>query len=274
MNRKLFRQQAADTFTSPERINEYIRVTGPSLPVFLIALLVCVASACVWLFQGTVTDTVKLSGVIFPHRGVIGVNIPIGGVVTDVFAKRGRYVYQGEKLLGFVQNGASGVVTAPVTGVVLSYKAENEGFNAFESCVYLLPQEESMQNRDLITYVSFKELRKLAIGMEVQVSPADLSREEYGYMIGHIVEIANYPTDKAEAASRFKVEQFASDIFPKETAYEVKVVLDSAPGHPEQIRWSHRHRERINIAVGTFCNLQIVTRKRPVYELIFKLADK
>lgn len=84
MSKKLFRQQAADTFTSSEHINEYIRVTRPSLPVFLIALLVCVASACIWLFQGTVTDSVKYSGIIFPYRGVTDVSVFTEGVVTDV----------------------------------------------------------------------------------------------------------------------------------------------------------------------------------------------
>ena len=272
MNNKLFRQQAADTLTSPGQINEYIRVTGPSLCIFLIALLVCVASVCVWAFYGTVSDTVKVSGVVFPHQGVKSVHIPNEGIVTEVIAKRGRYVQKGENLLRFVREGISGNITAPVSGVVLSYKRENESFKAFESCVYLLPLAEKMQYRELIAYVPFKDLRKLKVGMEVQVSPTDLPREEYGYMVGHIIEIANYPTTKEEASSQFKVEQFAADIFPSETAFEIKVLLDVNPENHEQIHWSHKHRENVNVAVGTFCNLQIVTRKRPVYDLIFKLT--
>ena len=96
-----------------------------------------------------------------------------------------------------------------------------------------------MQYRELIAYVPFKDLRKLKVGMEVQVSPTDLPREEYGYMVGHIIEIANYPTTKEEASSQFKVEQFAADIFPSETAFEIKVLLDVNPENHEQIHWSH-----------------------------------
>lgn len=272
MKNKLFRQQAADTFTSPERINEYIRVTGPSLYVLLIALLVCVASVCIWAYYGKVTDSVKVSGIIFPHQGTEGVHVPHDGVVAEVFARRGRYVHRGENLFRFIREGTSGVITAPVSGVVLSYKEENESFKAFESCVYLLPQEESArQGRELVAYVTFKDLRKLAIGMEVQVSPTDLPREEYGYMIGRITEIAAYPTAKEEAVSRFKIEQFATDIFPQETAFEIKILLDADPENQDKVRWSHKKREDVFISVGTFCDLQIITRKRSVYELIFRL---
>lgn len=272
MKNKLFRQQATDPFTSPERVNEYIRVTGPSLYVLLIALLVCVASICTWAYYSKVTDSVKVSGIVFPHQGTIGVHAPHDGVVTEVFARRGRYVHRGENLFRFVREGTSGIVSAPVSGVVLSYKEENESFKAYESCVYLLPQEEgSLPSRELVAYVTFKDLRKLAIGMEVQVSPVDLPREEYGYMIGHITEIAVYPTAKEEAVSRFKVEQFATDIFPQETAFEIKVLLDCDPDNPDEILWSHRKRENVSISVGTFCNLQIITRRRSVYELIFRL---
>lgn len=274
MSNKLFRQQATETFGSSERINEYIRVTGPSLYIFLIALLVCVSSVCIWAFYGTVTDSIKVSGIVFPHQGVSGIHIPYEGIVTEVMAKRGRYVQKGENLLRFVHEGTSGSIAAPMPGVVLSYKRENESFKAFENCVYLLPLEETMQNRELIAYVTFKDLRKLKIGMEVQVSPIDLPREEYGYMIGRIIEIANYPIAKEDASSQFKVEQFVSDIFPSETAFEIKVLLDVDKKNHGKICWSHRHRENVSVTIGTFCDLQIITRKRPVYDLIFKLTGK
>lgn len=274
MANKLFRQQAADEFTSPEQVNDYIRVTGPSLYVFLIAMIVFVAAVIVWAGYGSVADYVKVKGVVFPHEGIESVSTPHEGVVTRQLVRRGDVVKPGDALFRFVHNGVSGVVTAPKEGVVLASKNEREGFSPFEACVYLLPQSASLHGRELITYVAFTDLRKLKEGMEVQVSPADMPREEFGYMLGRIVSIDRYPSTRTEAALRFKMEEMAALVFPEQAGYEVRIILDEDPKNPGRIRWSHAGRGEVDIRMGTLCELQIVTERRPVLEMLFKAKQK
>lgn len=270
MANKLFRQQAADRFTSPEQVNDYIRVTGPSLYVILAAMGIFVAAVIVWACYGTVADYVQVQGVVFPHDGMTAVSTPHRGVITEQLARRGDFVERGQPLFRFVNEGVSGVVTAPEEGVVLAYKNERESFNPFEACVYLLPQEAVEQGRELVAYVPFEELRKLKEDMEVQVSPADMPREEFGYMLGRIVSIDRYPSTRSEAALRFKMEELAELVFPEKGGYEVHIRLDEDPEHPGRVKWSHQGREQVDIRLGTLCQLQIVTNRRPFLELLFK----
>lgn len=270
MANKLFRQQATDTFTSPEQVNDYIRVTGPSLYVMLTAMVLIVAAVIVWASYGSVADYVKVKGVVFPHEGMEVVSTPHQGVVTQQLVRRGDIVRPGDALFRFVHDGVSGVVTAPKAGVVLASKNEREHFQPYEACVYLLPQQAALQGRELVAYVAFTDLRKLHEGMEVQVSPADMPREEFGYMLGRIVSIDRYPSTRTEAALRFKMEELASLVFPEQAGYEVRIVLDEDPAHPGQIRWSHSGRGEVDIRMGTLCELQIVTQRRPVLEMLFK----
>ncbi|MEF9931133.1 MAG: hypothetical protein RR770_02360 [Bacteroidales bacterium] len=270
INDKLFRQQSLDGLSGTEQITEHLRVTHPSLILLLAGLFACCISVTIWVIYGTITDQVQIHGVVFPHNGITRISTPYDGVVSESYVKRGKFVRQGDPLLRIMCNGVPGIVRAQVPGVVLSFKAENEHFSALEPTVYLLFQEQAMINRELIAYVPFIELRKLKVGQQVQVTPSDLKREEYGYMIGHIASIANYPTTKEEAISQFKVQQFASEIFPTSTAYEVKITLDNDELHPNKIHWSRNKSKDIAISVGTFCNLQIITDRKPIYELVFK----
>ncbi len=271
MKNKLFRQQATDRMTSPERVNDYVRVTGLSVYVLLTALLACVVALCLWIGYGTVNDFVKVQGVVFPHEGIVKVHTPHEGTVTDAYVRPGSYVRQGARLFHYSTHGTTGQVTAPCSGIVLSLKGEHESFQAFETCASLYPQdEEGQQLREVRTFVTFSDLRKLAVGMAVQVSPADLSREEHGYMHGRITEIATYPTARTEAVKNFLSEDLANAVLPKEeAAFEVKVLLDAHPSLAGEIRWSHQPPANAGVRIGTFCSLQILTRRRPILDLLF-----
>ncbi len=271
MKNKLFRQQATDRITSPEKVNDYVRIMRSSLYVLLAALLSVVVAVGLWMGQGTVNDFVKLSGVVFPHQGFINISASHDGMVTEVCAHRGQFVREGEKLFRFFREGTFGYVTTSRSGILLSVKGENESFNAFESCASLFPQEEAeRQMREVTAFVTFKDLRKLKTGMEVQVSPADLSREEYGYMTGRIIDIGAYPVGREEMVKHFRSEELANAVFPEEAAFEVKILLDEDASRPGQIRWSHKASAQTDICIGTFCHIQVLTRQRPVMELIFK----
>ena len=50
----LFRKKSLDRVTSPEELNDYIRVTTPSVWLILIATVVLLAGILVWSVFGTV----------------------------------------------------------------------------------------------------------------------------------------------------------------------------------------------------------------------------
>ena len=50
----IFRQKSMDRVSSPEQLNDYIRVTTPSVWVVLIALVLLLAGMLVWSIFGTV----------------------------------------------------------------------------------------------------------------------------------------------------------------------------------------------------------------------------
>jgi hypothetical protein len=63
MNEKLFRKNSIEKVTSPEQLDDYIRVTSPSLWVVLAAIVVLLAAVLVWGAFGSLPTTVSAAGV-------------------------------------------------------------------------------------------------------------------------------------------------------------------------------------------------------------------
>ena len=270
MANKLFRQQAIDTLDSPDRINDYIRVAGPSFYLMLVSILICVGVAFFWIFSSTINDFVKIEGIAFPHKPIMHVSSSLDGRITELFVSKGDHVHKGDVLLRYTTDGTVRELRSKYSGVVLSHKVQQEEFTALEPCVYLLPEDQVNQLKEIVAFVSYADLRKLKVGMEVQVTPSDLKREEVGYMYGHITSINDLPTSAKEADMLFKISEFTSAVFSSEAAFMIQIRLEDSPRDKNMIRWSHIGGEEIDMKIGTLCSMQIVTRVRPAYELLFK----
>ena len=51
----LFRKKSLDRISSPEQLNDYIRVTTPTVWLVLLALVILLAGMLLWSILGTVT---------------------------------------------------------------------------------------------------------------------------------------------------------------------------------------------------------------------------
>lgn len=55
MDKKLFREKNVKRVSSPEELNDYMRVTSPSVWVILISVVILLVGFTVWGITGTVT---------------------------------------------------------------------------------------------------------------------------------------------------------------------------------------------------------------------------
>lgn len=52
MNSSIFRRKSMDKISSPEQMNDYIRVANPSVWMILAAIIVLLIGVCVWGMYG------------------------------------------------------------------------------------------------------------------------------------------------------------------------------------------------------------------------------
>jgi len=268
---EIFRQESLRALDDNSDITEYAKVVRPSLVVAICALGVCMLVALLWLFYGNVNLKTTAQGVSFPHSGLVSQSLPFQGRVDKIYATHGTYVSRGTPVMSVSSATAQSTVVADHDGVVLSYTPLYGQFATNEPILFMLPQNNDLTGREIIAFVSFKDLRWLKIGQKVQVTPLDLPREDYGYATGVISEIETYPISAEEAVQEMKMTQFPETIFPKETAYKIKIVLDK---NGNNLNWSRAKSAHLKFPVGSFCNVQIITRTLKVYEvLVMKLKS-
>ena len=70
MNQTLFRKTSLDGISSPDQLNDYIKVSNPRIWMVLAALFILTAAVFIWGFTGSLPTTVHSSGVILNNDAV------------------------------------------------------------------------------------------------------------------------------------------------------------------------------------------------------------
>ncbi len=68
MSSTIFRQKSLEQISSPEQMNDYIRVSSPSVWMILAAVIVLLAGVCVWGVFGHLDTAVQTGGVCTDGR--------------------------------------------------------------------------------------------------------------------------------------------------------------------------------------------------------------
>ena len=118
----LFRKSSLERVSSPDQLNEYIKVTNPSLVVILIAIFSILVAGIIWIFCGTVPKTVNLTGAIaenYDNQIRVYSYVPIG---TSRRLKEGMEVqispeYAEREEFGYI----TGKITSIGTEIVTDY---------------------------------------------------------------------------------------------------------------------------------------------------------
>lgn len=266
----LYNKEALEALDSHGEEDELPRVARPRLLLVLAAMGTILLVVIYWCLFGTVSYKVAANGVVFPFGEATPLVVPFDGTVARSFVTHGAPVAAGTPVLE-VRNGlSSSAVTSPRDGVVLSTLAAGTAFKAGEPVVWLMPQKQQMAGREMLCYLEYDDLRKIRLGQQVQVTPSDLAREEWGYAYGKVVGIEQYPTSRKEVAARLKLDPLAAFVPDGKAVYELRVVLDEKDGH---LVWSRNKSGDVKVGNGTLCNIQVITRRLPVWRVLVGSVD-
>ena len=167
-----------------------------------------------------------------------------------------------EKELSITEN-----VMSPYDGQVLELKvAAGSNVTMGEPVLSIQPDEHTLE---LVAYVPSSNVKEIKNGMEVQVSPSTIKREEYGFMKGVVVYVSDYPATPASLMRNFENELLVQSLGSLGPITEVRVALLSDPATPSGFQWSASKGPPIIITSGTICAVQIVTQRQQPISLVF-----
>jgi HlyD family secretion protein len=163
-------------------------------------------------------------------------------------------------------------VVTPYAGQVLELKVYR-GSAVAEGTAVVSIQPDAGKLEGLV-YLSSLHAKDVKPGMEAQISPGTVRREEYGFLLGKVSFVAAYPATPAAMMSVLGNESLVQQITAGGPVTEVHLELEAA-NSPSGFRWSSRQGPPLQISGGTLCSAQIVTQHdKPVTLVIPAVKEK
>jgi multidrug resistance efflux pump len=260
----IFRQEALDRLSSPEQLDQLMRVADPKRWIALTAVGALLIGALIWGFVGRVESTVQADCVIIPKSGTYDVVTTTEGTVREVLVERGDQLAAGEPVavIETVEGNRQDVV-APVPGEVIERLATFGDFVSVGTPIVNFDREDD--DLAVLLYVSPSVSGELEPGMEVHVAPDTAAREQFGFLEGQVEEVAPFPSSRAGMIALLNNDTLAEDLTASSGGTPVEVWVTPEPAStPTGFRWSNSDGPE-KLRAGTLCTAEVeLTVRRPL----------
>jgi HlyD family secretion protein len=153
-------------------------------------------------------------------------------------------------------------VLSPYTGRVLELMLDPG--NLVGPGTRLLTLETLEAPVDAVVYIPAQEGKKVRAGMRARVSPSTVRVEEYGYIIGTVKSVADFPASPEGLRRTLRNANLVDTLTGRGAPIEVVVGLATKPDTPSGYQWSSAEGPPIQVFTGTLCAASVeVAAKRP-----------
>jgi len=167
-----------------------------------------------------------------------------------------------EKELSLSEN-----VVSPYGGEVIELKVDNGSIVPAGTPLFSI--QPDVKSLDMLVYLPASKAKEAKPGMDVQISPSTVKREEFGFMMGKVTFVADYPATSAALMRNFNNESLVKSLVADGPVTELRVNLIADTATPSGFKWSSSRGPEITISSGTICTVQIVTREQRPISLLF-----
>lgn len=302
---RLFSKSALDGVATPEQLDQQTKIVKPFYWLAITAFGILIVGIIVWGIFGNINSTVELQGIIFPKAGVVQISCQKTGTVQDVLYSIGDEVKKGDilavipdeavyekierkkdeikntgsvrkkKVLEqeleslYVEYEQSSVIRSTEDGTIQNIVNTGELLEAGEQTADILVNSQYTNNRQVAAYVPLKVAKRLEVGMEVQICPSHVSREEYGYMEGYITSIGKVPVTEKSLKSYYGNLEYVTDVLPDESCVEILIGIQGDEDSENLFRWSNPKGKSVTVEVGTVCDIKTVIENKTPISLLY-----
>lgn len=273
-HKPVYRQAALDKLSSPEELDRLMRITRPSAWLLLAALGGVLIMAVLWGVFGRIITTLEQPGLLTTSPPVEFVPAPEPGQVAALLVQPGDTVEAGQALARLSPADAEAdpvTVTSPTSGRVIALRTTpGEPVDAGTPLLSLAAYDPDALRQVVIAFVPLEDRQRLKVGMEVQVLPATVEAETYGYLGGRVASVAGFAATREELLAALGDPGYADELAASGPVFEVRVALET--GDDGAFVWSASDGPDFDLVSGTPCLLKIeMDAERPISR-VFNLA--
>lgn len=261
MSRQIFRKVALERLSSPEQLDQLVKITTPSGWLALAALIMLLVLVLGWAVFGTIPSQVSGPAILIPTGGIKNVASPFGGQVSELLVTAGQVVEEGQVVATIDQldGGAAAGVTSPYSGRVLEVKVDDG---------YLVERGTTLLNMELtgndvrleaVMYVPLVDGKKLSPGMPVQVAPSTVRPEVYGFLIGRVASVGTFPSTYEGILRTLGSDDLVQALNVGTAPIEVHIELVPDASTVSGFQWSSPEGPPTTVESGTLGTATVIT---------------
>ncbi len=156
-------------------------------------------------------------------------------------------------------------VTSRVDGRVLEVQAKKGDIIQPGANLVSMERMGNTVKLEVLLYVRAEEGKNIMPGMEAQISPSTVKKEEYGFMLGRVVSVSEYPATARGMMNTLGSEELASRLSGGGAPLEVRIDVVADESTASGYKWSSSKGPPVKINSGTLCGGTVaVSEMRPI----------
>ncbi|MGO4675481.1 NHLP bacteriocin system secretion protein [Bosea sp. 2YAB26] len=129
----------------------------------------------------------------------------------------------------------------------------------------LMVIEQGGPRLDALLYVPADSGKEVKLGMEVRLSPSTAKKEEYGSLIGTVIQVDDSPENEAALTHRLGNPDLARLFTKAGPPLQLVVRINPGSGGPDSYAWTSKRSEQIELASTTLVDGQVTVKSgRPI----------
>lgn len=246
-----------------------------------------ILAGLLWSFCGSIPTTVSGQGLLLRHGGLHEVVAVHGGQIVEMVLEPGDLVRRGQVLAHLarpelaetvqrLRKGPSEALAeaearlvreanliSPCGGRVVEVRVKPGEVLAPGMVVAVL--EDPRQPLEVLIYLPPRDGKRVRPGMEVDLSPSTVRREEHGSALGLVAEVSAYPASPEAMQRVLGNERLVEALSAGGAPIVVRADLLPDPRTPTGVRWTTAPGPAGQLQSGTPCSATVtVERRRPI----------
>ncbi|UNC93200.1 NHLP bacteriocin system secretion protein [Candidatus Contubernalis alkaliaceticus] len=273
----LYRKEALRKLSSPEQLDNMLTITSPRSWMAVAAVGLIFLSLLVWGCFGSVTSQVAGQGIIIRPGGIARVASSTGGQVVTINTVSKEGVNQGQMVVEIRNSeGETIPVYSNYGGRVLELFIREGDLVSPGSLLFSMEvgREDDLEKMETILFVPVEVGQKISPGMEVNIAPTVVNKEEFGFMVGKVRDVSEFPSTFEGLLNILGNEELAMRLAGETLSVQVTVELLTDEDSPSGYRWTSGQGPDISINSGTICQGFIITQKERPAALVFPALER
>lgn len=160
------------------------------------------------------------------------------------------------------QRTRNSIVVSPFDGRVIEVKAGRGALVTADSRLLSIERSGAATGLDVAMFVQGSEGKKIPMGAEVRMFPANSRKEDHGYLMGSVRRVSDYPSTPESLLDSLGSEDLVRELANMPAPFELRVALKVDKGG---YLWSRQGVSQPVLSAGTLCAGEVIVRReRPI----------